>query len=300
MRYLLENEELIIEIDSFGAELRSVKEKKTGKEYMWQADKTFWGRTSPVLFPFVGSLKEKQYTWEGIRYPMGQHGFARDMEHQLLSQEKQEIWFCLKSTEETMEKYPFSFVLSIGYRLEERCVSVLWKVDNPGKKTMYFSIGAHPAFFLPLQETKEDSENYSKDKEGYRIYFGGVNEIHHHGNTLDTGLAVKEDLVLPLHNGEAVITKEFFDRCTYMIEGKQTKEVGLVTPAGRRFVTVKFDAPLFAIWSPEGKNAPFVCIEPWYGRCDGVDFDGDLSEREFTNVLQAGETFRASYQMEFN
>ncbi len=291
MRYLLENGTLRVEIDSFGAELKSVRRKTDGREYMWYADKTYWGRTSPVLFPFVGSLKNKEFIFEDKHYPMGQHGFARDMEHNLVSKSDTEIWFNLSSDETTMQKYPFPFSLNIGYALDGQELKVMWKVSNPADKIMYFSIGAHPAFICPIHG--------EADKSGYRLYFDGLDEVHHHGNTTDTGLALREDQILPLTDHRAVITPGFFDRCTYMIEGNQTGEVGIEDPDGNRFVTVTFDTPLFAIWSPEGKNAPFLCIEPWYGRCDAVDFDGTLSEREYTNILQPEETFQASYTIRY-
>lgn len=292
MRYVIENDILKAEIDSFGAELKSVVTKADGKEHMWYADKKYWGRTSPVLFPFVGSLKNKEYIYEGKHYPMGQHGFARDMEHTLVSRTETELWFALSSTAETLIKYPFPFVLRIGYVLEDRQVKVLWKVENPADKTMYFSIGAHPAFLCPVHG--------EADKTGYQLYFGGLDEVHHHGNVVETGMALEdEDLVIPLTNHRVSITPDFFDRCTYMIEGHQTGEVGLEDPSGRRLVTVTFDTPLFAIWSPEGKNAPFLCIEPWFGRCDSVNFEGSLEDRAFTNRLEAHESFEASYTMTF-
>lgn len=292
MRYVLENSILTVEIESFGAELRSVKSKVTGEEYMWQADPKYWGRTSPVLFPFVGSLRNKQFTYEGKTYPMGQHGFARDMEHKMVSQSDNEIWFELTSNEETLVKYPMEFKLCIGYQLCENRVKVLWRVENPFDKILHFSIGAHPAFNCPIHG--------EEGKEGYSMYFGGVNEIHHHGNTSDTGLAMmNEDIVIPLIDNKVEITEGFFDRCTYMVEGKQTNAVGIVDPSGRRFVTVEFDMPLFAVWSPEKKNAPFICIEPWCGRCDAVDFEGILEEREYGNKLLPNEVFETEYTMIF-
>lgn len=292
MRYVIENDILRAEIDSFGAELKSVRRKENDREYMWYADKKYWGRTSPVLFPFVGSLKNKEYIYQGQHYPMGQHGFARDMEHTLTSQTDHEIWFELVSTQETLAKYPFAFILRIGYALDGAELKVMWKVENPADQTMYFSIGAHPAFLCLVHG--------ESSKAGYRLYFGGVDEIHHHGNTVDTGLAIKtEDIVIPLADHRVSITEDFFDRCTYMIEGAQTGEVGLEDPEGNRIITMTFDTPLFAIWSPEGKNAPFLCIEPWYGRCDATDFDGTLEERDYTNVLKAGETFSAAYTIRY-
>lgn len=302
MRYILENEVLKVEIDSFGAELKSVKRKSDDREYMWQADAKYWGRTSPVLFPFVGAPKNEEYRYEGKTYSMGQHGFARDMEFVCEALDgkrgdsenvegEHSIWFVLESDETTYEKYPFQFRLHIGYELRINEVKVSWLVENIDNKPMYFSIGAHPAFMCPIHG--------EPDKTGYGLRFGGLtDEIHHHGNTPD-GMAVMEDKVLCLTDGKVTFTPGFFDECTYMIEGQQTRRVELLDADGNAYVTVDFDTPLFAIWSPEGKNAPFVCIEPWYGRCDAVDFSGSLSERAYENALASGGEFEATYSMHF-
>lgn len=291
MRYTLENEALKVEIDSFGAEIKSIKRVSDDREYMWCGDPKYWGRTSPVLFPFVGAPRNKEYRYEGKTYAMGQHGFARDMEFELELSEQGSIWFVLSSTEETYAKYPFHFKLHIGYELRENEVQVLWKVENTDSRPMYFSIGAHPAFLCPIHG--------EGDKLGYGLKFGGLtDELHHHGNTPE-GMAVMEDEVLALAGGEVRFTPGFFDKCTYMVEGAQTGEVSLLDRDGEAYVTVRFDAPLFAVWSPEGKDAPFVCIEPWYGRCDAVDFEGSLAERAYENELAPDGTFTASYGMEF-
>ena len=294
MRYFIENNDLKVEIDSFGAEVKSVLNKHTYREYMWYGNKKYWGRTSPVLFPFVGSLADKRFIWQGYEYPMGQHGFARDNEFKKISQTEDEIWFSLQSDLKTLSMYPFPFDLRIGYKLEEgsKHLKVFWEVFNPGDQTMYFSIGAHPAFLVPT--TGEDGS-----MEGNYLEFEGVEEIHYHGNDRKTGLSLEEDLILKLEDGRVKISKDFFDRSTYMVEGKQTGSVSILDAKGQAFVKVSFDAPLFAIWSPEEKNAPFLCIEPWYGRCDSVGFEGELQERPFTNVLKARETFLAGYEIEF-
>ena len=152
--YQLKNEELTLTVISAGAEMKSLKDNKTEQEYLWQADPKFWGRTSPVLFPIVGNYAQKQSVYEGKTYTLSQHGFARDMEFDLESQTEEEIWFVLKDTESTLGKYPFHFILKVGYRLSGRQVEVMWKVENPNDKKMYFSIGGHPAFNCPLKEEK--------------------------------------------------------------------------------------------------------------------------------------------------
>ena len=176
MRYTLENENLKVEIDSFGAEIKSVKRKSDNFEYMWCGDKKYWGRTSPVLFPFVGAPKNKEYRYDGKTYTMGQHGFARDMEFTLEAQTEENISFVLTDTAETCEKYPFHFALHIGYELCKNEVKVNWTVENTDTKELYFSIGAHPAFNCPVHG--------EENKTGYGLKFGGLADtIHHHGNT---------------------------------------------------------------------------------------------------------------------
>lgn len=289
MRYAIQNECLRAEIDSFGAELKSLKRKSDEREYMWHGDPAYWGRTSPVLFPFVGAVRDKTYTHRGKSYSMGQHGFARDMEFAFVSAKEDEILFELRADADTLQKYPFQFVLEIGYRLEGSSLIVRWKVKNEGKDQMYFSIGAHPAFLCPIRG--EDS------KCGYGLRFRGLDTgVRYHGNTPE-GMAVMEEQVLPLGRGDVRFGADFFDKCTYMVEGKQTDQVSLITPEGEPYVTVTFDAPLFAVWSPERKNAPFVCIEPWYGRCDAVDFSGELKDRDYEMGLAAGKVFEASYRI---
>ena len=109
-----------------------------------------------------------------------------------------------------------------------------------------------------------------------------------------------DDETIELKDHRVEITKDFFDKCTYMVEGHQTTSVSIEDRDGKRVVDVDFDAPLFAVWSPEGKHAPFICIEPWYGRCDADDFEGELKDREYTNVLKSGDIFEAAYTIRYH
>ncbi len=293
MRYTLENQLLKVTFDTFGAEIKSVLNKETGVEYIWSGEPSIWNRTAPVLFPFVGALNGKRYIFEGREYPMTSHGFARDSEHEFLSQTADEIWFSLKDTPRTYENFPFHFEFQNGYRLKDNTIEVRWRVMNPGQdredQNLYFSLGAHPAFACPIHG--------EENKVGYRIFFGEATKLHHHGNL--TGTCTHEDLLLSLEDHRAVITPEFFERSTYIMEDHQTDTIGLETPDGHRFVTMTFDTPVVAVWSPAKKNAAFVCIEPWYGRADYDDYEGDLPHREFGNTLPPTEEFQKSYRIEF-
>ena len=287
--YELKNEKVAIQVNSHGAELKSLKKLDDGTEYMWKADPAFWGRTSPVLFPFVGGVYNKEYRTKGKTYAMSQHGFARDMEFELLSQKEDEIWFILSSDTETYEKYPYEFVLKLGYRLLDEGVEVLWQVENPGKEDLPFSIGGHPAFNCPLETGKKQTDYLIWMDAGEKVISTRINS---------TGMATDEKDEFMLEDGILPITEELFDKDALVIEHDQAKKVSLCRKDGSPYLTVTMEAPLFGIWSPPKKNAPFICIEPWYGRCDHEGFTGELQEREWSNCIAPGQMWKAAYQVE--
>lgn len=277
----LNNGIISIEVYEHGAELKSAI--KDGNEYMWCGDSKFWGRTSPVLFPFVGALKDKKYIIDGKEYSMGQHGFARDFKFELLESTDNSVTYILKSNEETKAKYPFDFALLIKYTLIDSTIKVEWNVKNESDKTMSFSIGAHPAFNL------KDGDNYFK--------FDNANDITY--NLIDkSGLYVENDRHILKNDGYVKIENKMFDNDALIIENKQACEVSLCDSKKTPYVTVRFTTPLFGLWSPAKKNAPFVCIEPWCGRCDRNDFKGDISDKDYIINLEDGEMFKTEYEIE--
>ncbi len=289
----INNQQIEITVHYHGAELRSIKNLITGNEYLWNADPKYWGRTSPILFPFVGSLKDKVYRHESTVYPMNPHGFARDMDFELLSERENEVWLSLKSTKETYKAYPFHFQLEIGYRLVENTVVIMWRVRNLNEYTMYFSIGAHPAFLCPFHKGDRQSEYYLgfAKQDGSVPYVFLSTDLGQNGNVVST----KTEYVL--ENGLLPITEDRFDIDTLIIADSQVQRVALLDKNKQEYVAVEFQAPLVGIWSPPRKNAPFVCIEPWYGRCDNEAFTGELKEREWGNVLEAHQEFYAEYKI---
>lgn len=285
--HTLTNGILTIKVKEHGAELSSII--KNGTEYLWQADPAYWGRHSPVLFPIVGSVWEGEYRVGDIAYKLGQHGFARDMDFALVAQSETEIRFRLESTEETLKKYPWPFCLEIAYRLHHDSLDVVWEVKNPGESDMYFQIGAHPAFYYPdyvPQSSLRGSISFDRS-EGLQCI-----RIKEKG-CVDTGTLYPLEMG---ENGLLQLTRETFDKIdTIMLQDSQVSKVTLHRNDGTPWLTLTFDAPVIGIWSPPTKNAPFICLEPWYGRCDRVGFAGDYRDRDWVNRLGAGQTFRAVY-----
>ncbi len=332
----LKNTALTLNISLHGAELTSIRDS-FGREFLWQADPAFWKRHSPVLFPIVGSLWDKHFRVNGREYEMGQHGFARDMDFRLVSEREDEMWFELKSSPETLAKYPYKFTLRIGYRLEANKIHVMWEVSGDDSQTMWFQIGAHPAFYLPRfvyggsAACASDSSRHSDPESGapnLAASSASGSGAAGSGADSDSGSAGRGCFHLYGRGAEGVVPLESFryikvseKQCTdisdvqelntpggvmplddhtfdigaYIIGDSQVCRVDLVSTTGLRCVSLEFDTPLVGLWAPSAKDVPFVCIEPWYGRCDRVGFTGEFSERDCVNSLSPGQVFRASY-----
>lgn len=289
MEYTLENEKIRATFRNKSAELISLIRKSDGTELIWNGDDRYWGWSSPVLFPFVGAVKNGNYRYKDNTYTIRQHGFARNQEFSLISHRDDSITFMLEQTEETKEVYPFAFRLEISYVLQESSLQVCWKVTNPAEDVMYFSIGAHPAFMCPVREGEKQWDGYLcfPDAEGDALAYKLID--------LSQNCIAPELYELPLTGRKAKITEHMFDKDALIIENRQAGMVGLAGSDGQPYVMLTFEAPLFGIWSPAGKQAPFICLEPWYGRSDAVDFAGSLENREYEQCLEGGQSFEASY-----
>lgn len=283
----LSNDILKVSVKEYGAELCSII--RNGKEYLWQADPAFWGRHSPVLFPIVGSVWNAEYRVADKVFRLGQHGFARDMDFTLVASSETEVRYRLESDDTTLEKYPWPFALEISYRLHGESVEVIWDVINTGDTDMFFQIGAHPAFCYPDYSPEALERGFlsfdrSEGLECIRIKEKGCvdAETRH-------PLEVPADGLFPL-------TRETFDVIdTIMLQDSQLRKVTLHKNDRTPWLSVAFDAPVVGIWSPPTKNAPFICLEPWYGRCDRAGYIGDYRDKDWVNRLAPSQAFHASY-----
>ncbi len=287
MKQTLSNDLLTITIDTLGAELRNITANRTRHEYLWQGDPAFWGRRSPVLFPIVGAVSRGSYSMDGNTYAMSQHGFARDREFSIIdSANENEAWFSLEADDTTLPIYPRRFRLEIGYALHETRISVMWRVTNLDTRTMHFQIGAHPAFNYPAFNPADSLHGFF-DTDARDTLVSQVIAQNGCVGSEDIEIDIDADRLLP-------ITESTFSRDAIILANRQVHRVSLLDTQKSPYITLLFDSPLVGLWSPSPK-APFVCIEPWWGRCDRLGFDGDFSDREYINTLEPGQTFTASY-----
>lgn len=281
----LENEKLCVEISEHGAELSRIYNKETGDEVLWEADPKFWKRHAPVLFPNVGKTYHNTVLINGVQYPTCQHGFARDSEFELISATKTSAEFLLKSSEETKKRYPFDFELRIGYELDAVGIRVKWAVYNPSSEPIYFTVGGHPAFRFANGDRKED----------YILRFPGKETLHYCLiDPAEETVNPKQQYELQLDYECCPVTEQMFERDAMIFDDGQIEEVWLCKKNGTPYVGIHCEGfPNFGIWSV--KDAPFVCLEPWMGRCDDIGFAKELSEKPNVNKAAPGETFRKEY-----
>ena len=285
----MENEFLRIGIEDRGAQLCSVYDKKRGKELLWTADPAFWGYHAPVLFPFVGMVNQGEYRYEGRAYHVRQHGFARELDFLCVSQTASSVTHRLTANDVTREKYPFDFVLEITHTLSGRDLTVSWNVQNPSEeKPLYFSIGGHPGFNVPIADGEKKEDCY--------VLFHGKKSLQYILVDLSVTAADPDHVyTMELDNGYLKLDRHLFDIDTFVYENSQVEKVSLCGPDKKPYITVTCPGfPYFGLWT-KSDEAPFVCLEPWYGRLDDRGFTGELPKKTGIQCLAPKKSFDASY-----
>ena len=270
---------LEIKTTKLGAELTSIK--LDGKEKLHQGE-MYWKRHAPILFPIVGQIKEGKTIIDDRTFKMGQHGFARDMEFEEIEQNK----FLLRSSKETLEKFPYKFELYVQYSIQDNELTVQYQVMNKDNKQMLFGIGGHPAFIC----------DYSTGN--YQIQFN-KEETEVEFMQLESGLISNQKAQNIMKDNSIYLTENIFKNDAIIMKNLKSNKVTLYNKKTNKKV-LDFDFtgfPYLALWSKIG--APFVCIEPWFNTADKVDSSGIFKEKENILKLESEEKFECRYKIKF-
>lgn len=288
MDYRISNNCLEAVISDLGAELQSVK--KDGREYLWNGDPAYWKERSPLLFPYVGRLTEGRYLLDGKEYEMGIHGFAKRLPWYVAHREGDLITFELRDSEETYEMYPYHFILQVTYELQENEIVVTYRVSNRSYETMYFGIGGHPGFRVPLEEGLAFSDYY--------LEFSGTARPQRVGHTPACFLSGTDE-EYPLENGRIIrLDHSMFDDDAVVLRN-MADEVTLKSDRGKRQVTVSYPyMPYLGIWHRPETQAPYVCIEPWTSLPSRQDVVEELKYKSDLVRLPSGERYTNTWRME--
>ena len=288
MKHTIENQQLRISVKEEGAELTSLVRKENNGEVLWQGDPAYWEGQSPVLFPTIGSSANQQVRFDGTTYPMPKHGLVKDMKFRLTDSGTDFLVFNVTDTEETRKHFPLPFQLSVRYQLEESTLRVSFVVGNSENQPLPYHVGAHPAFQLPRFQAQDEVHGY--------LGFDVTDKLV--GNGLKPGgyLWPEGSFDVPLsEEGLLALGNHTFDCDTILDTRGFAHACTLYNIEKEKIATVRFDAPVLALWAPCGGQAPFVCIEPWWGCCDEAEFADEFLKRPWMNVVEPKSEKTISY-----
>lgn len=290
----LSNNILSVEISNLGAEITSLLHN--GRQYIWQADPAYWKRHAPILFPIVGKLIDNTFIHNGEQYHLPQHGFARDSDFESIELRNDTASFRLRPTPDTLKNFPFDFELTARYTLDNNTLHCHWSVTNPGTADLHFQIGAHPAFLYPLFQTQSQNRGY------LQLINSNAPLSQISLSTLSAdGYILPTQQQITLENGCLPLQEHTFDKGAFVLENSQVQRAILIDCDKNPILDISFDdAPVLGIWSPSKPFCPFVCIEPWHGRCDPITCIAtplSFAERDWTEHLAPKQSFHFDYSI---
>ena len=282
----LQNQFVSASINPYGAELKSLINKENNTEYIWQANPAYWNRSAPVLFPIVGEVKNNTIIVGGEQYALNRHGFARDSMFAVSQQTETSATFTLESTAETKKVFPFDFKFSVRYTLEGKKLHTFFIAENMGTETLYFSVGAHPAFNLPTGNITD-----------YYIEFERPETLHRH--LLADNLFSGETEEVLKNSSRLELQTQLFEKDAIVFKNMQSGWMALKSKTGNYTVKMDFEGfPYFGIWTKPNCEQ-FICLEPWCGLADNTNFKGEFKDKEGVIALPEGQVFERVFQLSF-
>lgn len=285
---MIRNDAMTVTIDELGAQLMSIT-AADGTEYMWTGDPAYWKGRSPNLFPYVGRLTGDRYTFLGEPYEMGRHGFARNTVFTPVYAREDRVTLRITDSGETRKVYPFAFIYEVSYTLEGSTLHVTYAVENKDDRTMYFGLGGHPGFRVPLEEGRAFTD--------YRLTFAHPSrpwQVLMSDSCMISGQEVpyplEDGVTLPLRHDlfdrDAIILKNF-DRTVTLSAGEGTRGLTLTCPNMR----------YLGVWHMPKTDAPYVCLEPWLSLPSRQDVVEELTQQNDLQALESGGRYENGWSV---
>lgn len=289
MVYTIENDRFYVSVETKGAQLKSIFSKETGVEYLWQGDEKYWMGRAYNLFPYVGRLAKGKYVVCGKEYAMDRHGFARGEEFELVEKTACSMTFALKSNERTKAVYPFDFVFFVKFSIKNKILTVSYRVENRGDKTMYFGLGGHPGFNVPFD---------GGEFEDYYIHFENES-VPTQIFANDSGLITAKTAPYNLKNGKDIWLKhELFDNDAIILTDV-LKSVYIKGKDTKRAVKVSYpNMENIGFWHMPKTDAPYVCVEPWMTLPANEGEPEVLETKKYIGVVDSDKAFETNMIIE--
>lgn len=287
----IENTKFKAEINEHGSELTHLINKDGDFDYIWNND--IWPKHAPVLFPAIGRSEKDSYFYNGQEYEMPQHGFAGDQDFIVKSNDGDKLTLELTDNAATRKFYPFSFKLTVTFSLTEEGLNFNFEVENTDTKTLAFSLGSHPALNVPI-DGQGNFDDYQLDFQPSGL---SLNQFE----IVKTPNPYRDGKVVPLSAADGSRIKlnyDMFEKGLVIIENDGITGVTLSSTSSNHSVSLNLeDFRYVCIWTKEGANAPFLCIEPFQGLPDVSGHEVELLEKEANVKLDAGKHQSLNYTL---
>lgn len=286
----LENDSLKVNINFLGAQLNSIIDKIDGLEHIWQGNPTIWAYHAPNLFPVVGGCINNSITVDGKSFPINRHGFARTSAFKKIESSPTHAHFSLRYNAQTLKSFPYKFEFQVLYHLVQNQLRIMYKVINLDDKTVYFSLGAHPAFNIPFTK----GEKY----EDYFLEFEQAENPPAHVLS-SNGFFNGQTKNINIQNGKLFLNSSLFKTDALVFKNLTSRKISIKSTQHSKTIEIQF--PHFkylGLWAKT--SAPFLCIEPWLGCADTEGKQVELSNKEAIQEVAHGHVFEIECCLRIN
>lgn len=286
-RLLLRSAEVEVVVSAAGGALQHIRERSSNFEYLWQDAAGIWSGPAPVLFPIIGGLREKAIRWDGRRYPLRNHGFARDRIFTVQQNDATTVTLELIGGGPEDDSFPLPYRLELTYALQGRSLRVSANITNPGSDVLPVGIGFHPG----LNVTFDDHATLTVTSDGPLIQL--VKDPA-------SGFLTGERRLWTAQSRELPLTGDAPGRGAIVLAASAPVTATLTDPATGHRVRLVSPSPYFGIWRRVRPGADFICLEPWWSTTDPVAPYDDLRAKPHLPHLAPGATLVADFTLEFN
>lgn len=283
------SKDLTVTVSSRGAELQSIK-TGDGAEYLWQGDPAYWTSHAPNIFPYVARLTEGKFLYQGNTYGFGNHGLVRYADLTVTDQTPDSVTYQLTSDDNTLRQYPFPFRYTMRYQVTGSRLWMQTTVENTGDRRMYFAVGGHPGFNVPLEAGLSYADycvEFDEPADPYRILLA------------DSGAVTPAQERFPLEDGRRIrLSHRLFDHDAIVLH-HMAKKATIRSEKGQRSVTVCYpDFRYLGLWHKPNTDAPYLCVEPWTSLPSREGIVENLALQSDLLFLDPGKQYQTAWWIE--
>ena len=267
-------------ITPLGAELSRLR-TADGVDMQWDGDPAVWHGRAPILFPVIGMLQDGHYRYDGQRYAMPKHGFARNSRFEVVEHVADTATFRLTASADTRAIYPFEFQLDVTFRVDGPALMVAAEIVNLDRKPLPASFGFHPALRWPLP--------FGQPREAHRLVFP-FDEADPIRRIDANGFLRPEPQPTPVVGDTLALRDDLFVDDALIFDKLESRSVRYGAPGepGLRIDFAHF--PTLGVWTKPGSG--FICVEPWQGFSDPEGFTGNIRDKPGSFQVEPGESRR--------